>query len=206
MSIKHPSSFYTESWDWSRLKHAAKQAGSGRKHSAALVQDVFLHTIYKSLSHRCKDIHSEMKPLLADSGVIDDAYTCYEDHKWQKREAAPVGPTNQSKKSIASSAQVSDEPDRESCKRGCYKKGQDDAIKQLTTRIDTFTSMVDAIQGSMPVQSEGGYQMFHQSANFLPCEPLAVLSAMHGRRLTGLYVLFHLWWGWTPGSWVPMMT
>ncbi len=56
-----------------KILFAAKQADSDRKYSAATVQDVFLHTVYQGLSHRCKDIRSELKPLLTDSNVTDDA-------------------------------------------------------------------------------------------------------------------------------------
>ncbi len=40
-----------------KIHFAARQADSDRKYSAATVQDVFLHTVYQGLSHRCKDIY-----------------------------------------------------------------------------------------------------------------------------------------------------
>lgn len=44
-----------------KILFAARQADSDRKYSAATVQDVFLHTVYQGLSHRCKDIRSEFE-------------------------------------------------------------------------------------------------------------------------------------------------
>ncbi|KAL0163570.1 hypothetical protein M9458_039323, partial [Cirrhinus mrigala] len=97
-----------------------------RKYSAATVQDVFLHTVYQGLSHRCKDIRSELKPLLADSNVTDDAIlrhvmkneTVHSDDEGGKTEAAG-------------------------------RKSQNDPIKQLAARIDALTNMVDALQHSL---------------------------------------------------------
>ncbi len=71
---KTPQQFlYRVMWLKLKILFAARQADSDRKYSAATVQDVFLHTVYQGLSHRCKDIHSELKPLPADSNVTDDA-------------------------------------------------------------------------------------------------------------------------------------
>ncbi len=90
-----------------KILFAAKQADSDRKYSAATVQDVFLHTVYQGLSHRCKDIRSELKPLLADSNVTDDAIlrhvmkvTSDENERLRR-----LGPLTRTKPSTASSAQ-----------------------------------------------------------------------------------------------------
>ncbi len=56
-------------WLKQKILFAARQADSDRRYSAATVQDI----VYQGLSHRCKDIHRELKPLLADSNVTDDA-------------------------------------------------------------------------------------------------------------------------------------
>ncbi len=91
-----------------KILFAARQADSDRKYSAATVQDVFLHTVYQGLSHRCKDICSELKPLLADSNVTDDAIlrhvmkvTSDENERLRR-----LGPPTRTKPSTASSAQV----------------------------------------------------------------------------------------------------
>lgn len=145
-----------------KILFAAKQADSDRKYSASTVQDVFLHTVYQGLSHRCKDIRSELKPLLADSDVTDDAIlrhvmkiTSDENERLRR-----LGPPTRAKPSMANSAQVSGETggDVKAEKGFAAQKGQNDQIKLLTARIDALTSMVDAIQHSMPVRTEGGCQ------------------------------------------------
>lgn len=145
-----------------KILYAAKQTDSDRKYSAATVQDVFLHTVYQGLSHRCKDIRSELKPLLADSEVTDDAIlrqvmkiTSDENERLRR-----LGPPTRVKPSVANSVQVNDEAsgDVKVEKGVVVKKGQDDQIKLLTARIDTLTSMVDAIQHSMTVRTESGCQ------------------------------------------------
>lgn len=151
-----------------KILFAAKQADSDRKYSAATVQDVFLHTVYQGLSHRCKDIRSELRPLLADSDVTDDAIlrhvmkiTSDENERLRR-----LGPTSKVKQSMASSAQVSDGTDRDVKSPKATPKGQDDPIKHLTARIDALTSMVDAIQHSMPTRTDGGCQCSASQPSF----------------------------------------
>ncbi|KAJ8000024.1 hypothetical protein DPEC_G00200520 [Dallia pectoralis] len=145
-----------------KILFAAKQADSDRKYSAVTVQDLFLHTVYQGLSHRCKDIRSELKPLLSDSDVTDDAIlrhvmkiTSDENERLRR-----LGPPTRGKPSMANSAQVSEETDRDvkAAKVVSVQKGQDDEIKLLTDRVDALTSMLDAIQHSRPVRTEGGCQ------------------------------------------------
>ncbi len=145
-----------------KILFAARQADSDRKYSAVTVQDVFLHTVYQGLSHRCKDIRSELKPLLADSSVTDDAIlrhvmkvTSDENERLRR-----LGPPTRTKPSTASSAQVHSEPGSDEAGRteAAVKKSQNDPIKQLTARIDTLTNMVDALQHSMAAQVERGCQ------------------------------------------------
>ncbi len=104
-----------------KILFAARQADSDRKYSAATVQDVFLHTVYQGLSHRCKDIHSELKPLLADSNVTDDAILRHimkvtsDENERLRRLGLP------SRTKPASSAQVHSEPGSDEGGR-CEKK------------------------------------------------------------------------------------
>ncbi|KAL0192074.1 hypothetical protein M9458_010370, partial [Cirrhinus mrigala] len=114
-----------------KILYAARQADSDRKYSAATVQDVFLHTVYQGLSHRCKDIRSELKPLLADSNDailrhVMKNETVHSDDEGGKTEAAG-------------------------------RKSQNDPIKQLTARIDALTNMVDALQHSLAARVERVY-------------------------------------------------
>lgn len=95
-----------------KILFAARQADSDPKYSAATVQDVFLHTMYQGLSHRCKDIRSELKLLLSDRNVTDDAILRHimkitSDKNERLRR---LGPPARTKQSTASIAQVHSEP------------------------------------------------------------------------------------------------
>ncbi|KAL0153940.1 hypothetical protein M9458_050749, partial [Cirrhinus mrigala] len=145
-----------------KILFAVRQADSDRKYSAATVQDVFLHTVYQGLSHRCKDIRSELKPLLADSNVTDDAILRHvmkvtsDENKRLRR----LGPPTRMKQSTASSAQVHSEPGSDEGGRteAALRKSQNDPIKQLTARIDVLANMVDALQHFLATRVERGCQ------------------------------------------------
>lgn len=126
---------------------------------------MFLHTVYQGLSHQCKDIPSELGPLLANSDVTDDTILRHvmKITSDEKERLWRLGPPTRVKQSMASSAQVSGETDRDvkATKGLAAQKGQDDPIKHLTARIDALTSMVDAIQYSMEHELTG-------AANALP--------------------------------------
>ncbi|KAG7497925.1 hypothetical protein JOB18_046129 [Solea senegalensis] len=56
-----------------KIMLASKHADTDVKYSASTVQDVFLHTVYQGLSHKHDDVRREMKPLLVDTRVLDEA-------------------------------------------------------------------------------------------------------------------------------------
>ncbi|KAL1269483.1 hypothetical protein QQF64_031772 [Cirrhinus molitorella] len=135
-----------------KILFAARQAGSDKKYNPATVQDVFLHTVYQGLGHKCKDIRSELKPLLADSNISDDEILKHvmkvtsEENERLRRLGAP----SRSKSSMASCAQLSQEPATETkaVKETPEMKCHSDTITQLTAKIDALTSMVDTMKHS----------------------------------------------------------
>lgn len=145
-----------------KILFKARQADSHRKYSAATVQDVYLHTVYEGLSHKCKHIRSELKPLLSDSNVTDDTILRHDmkiasDENERLRR---LGPVNRVKQSMANSAQVHTDPASDESGRtdGAARKTQNYTMKQLTTRIDSLTTVVDALQQSMTARAERGCQ------------------------------------------------
>lgn len=52
---------------------ASKYADTEMTYNANTVQDIFLHTKYQGLSHKHNDICRELKPLLSDNSVSDEA-------------------------------------------------------------------------------------------------------------------------------------
>lgn len=56
-----------------RVLFESKQPGAGIKYSPDSVQGVFLHTVYQGIGHKHSDIRRELKPLLSDNTVSDEA-------------------------------------------------------------------------------------------------------------------------------------
>ncbi|KAL1269016.1 hypothetical protein QQF64_031305 [Cirrhinus molitorella] len=136
-----------------KILFVARQAGSDKKYNPATVQDVFLHNVYQGLGHKCKDIRSELKPLLADSNMSDDEILKHvmkvtsEENERLRRLGAP----SRSKSSMASCAQLSQEPATETKdvkETKTEMKCHSDTITQLTAKIDALTSMVDTMKHS----------------------------------------------------------
>lgn len=156
------------------------------------MQDVFSHTVYQDLSHRCKDICSELRPLLADTDVTDDAIFRHviKVTSGENKRLRRLGQSTRTKQSTASIAQVHSEhgSDEEGRTETAVKRGQNDPIKQLTERLNALTNMDDALQRSMAAQVEIG----GQSTSFPQSERLAVLFKVYRRRMTGLFTLLHL--------------
>ncbi len=116
-----------------KILFAARQSDADRKYNADTVQDVFLHTVYQGLSHRYKDIRSELKPLLAANNVTDEAIlrhvtkiTSDENERLRR-----LGPPTRTKQFTAGSAQVHGifNSDVGGKTEAAVKKGQDDSIK-----------------------------------------------------------------------------
>lgn len=132
-----------------KILFAAKQTNSDIRYSSATVQDVFLHTIYQGLGHKYKDIRSELKPLLSNHTITDEAIlrsvtriTSDENERVRR-----LGPLTRVKQSTASCAQLESESVRE-FNEIPEQKNKNDPIKQLTARIDALTSMVDSMRQS----------------------------------------------------------
>lgn len=56
-----------------KILFASKHGDAEVKYNASTVQDIFLHTIYQGLSQKHNDIRRELKTLLSDSSVSDEA-------------------------------------------------------------------------------------------------------------------------------------
>ncbi|KAI5613075.1 hypothetical protein C0J50_11435 [Silurus asotus] len=130
-----------------KILFAVKQSNTDVRYSPATIQDVFLHTVYQGLGHRYKDVRSELKPLLADHNITDEAIVrnVMKITNDENERARRLGQITRPKQSNASSAQLESEPDRV---KEPPQKIKNDPIVQLTARIDALTSMVDAMRQS----------------------------------------------------------
>lgn len=50
-----------------------KHANTDVTYSTSMVLDVFLHTVYQGQGHKHDDVHRELKPLLVNTSVADEA-------------------------------------------------------------------------------------------------------------------------------------
>lgn len=145
-----------------KILFAIKQSNTDVRYSPATIQDVFLHTVYQGLGHKYKDVRSELKPLLADHSITDEAIVrnVMKITNDENERARRLGPITRPKQSHANSAQLESEPDRV-VKEAPGQKIKNDPIVQLTARIDALTSMVDSMrQSTLRPQPEHTCQCF----------------------------------------------
>ncbi len=143
-----------------KILFSIKQSNTEVRYSTATIQDVFLHTVYQGLGHRYKDDRSELKPLLADHSITDEAIVRNVMKITNDENERRLGPIIRPKQSNASSAQFEIKPDGE-VKEAPGQKIKYDPIIQLTARIDALTNMVDSMrQSTMRPQPEHTCQCF----------------------------------------------
>lgn len=140
-----------------KIMLSSKHADTDVKYSASTVQDVFLHTVYQGLGHKHDDVRRELKPLLVDTRVSDEAILkqmkkvmCDESER-QRR----LGPTTRQKLTNVHSAQS--EVNAAQCPSVKEKVPKTDVIQQLTEKLEQLTSTVEFMRQSMQTQVAGQF-------------------------------------------------
>ena len=136
-----------------RILFTSRQAETEIKCSPETVQGVFLHTVYQGIGHKHNDIRRELKPLLSDSTVTDETILKHvmkitsDESERQRR----LGSQPRQKQTAAHSAQVEEEPVKESNpkKETVNRKTKTDNVQQLTERIDVLTKLVDSLAATV---------------------------------------------------------
>lgn len=145
-----------------KILFAIKQSNTDVRYSPATIQDVFLHTVYQGLGHKYKDVRSELKPLLADHSITDEAIVrnVMKITNDENERARRLGPITRPKQSTASCAQLESDPNK-GVKETPGQKSRSDPITELTARIDALTSMVNSMrQSTLRPQPEHTCQCF----------------------------------------------
>lgn len=135
---------------------ASKHADTEVKYSVNTVQDVFLHTVYQGLGHKYDDIRRELKPLLTDAGVTDEAIlkqmkkVMSDESERQRR----LGPITRQRPTIVHSAQSEMSSTQSSTvkEENASKKPKADTIQQLTEKVEKLTNLVELMQQSIQTQ------------------------------------------------------
>ncbi|XP_014898301.1 uncharacterized protein LOC106953786 [Poecilia latipinna] len=128
---------------------ASKHAETDVKYSPSTVQDIFIHTVYQGLGHKHDDVRRELKPLLADPGVTDEAILrqmrkiMSDENERQKRlgSAPRQRPTNLH--SVQAEANAAQYP---SAKEGLGRTPQADGVQQLKEKVEKLTTLVESLQ------------------------------------------------------------
>nr|XP_023671164.1 uncharacterized protein LOC111845760 [Paramormyrops kingsleyae] len=133
-----------------KVLFASKQADTDIKYSPETIQGVFLHTVYQGLGHKHSDLRRELKPILSDSTVSEEAILrqvtkiTSDEGERQRR----LGVATRPKQMVAHSAQLKSDTQKS---HDLKQKFQDkDVLQQLTAKIDALTSLVDSMRQSVP--------------------------------------------------------
>lgn len=135
---------------------ASKQADAGVKYNESTVRDVFLHTIYQGFTHRYDNIRGELKPLLADANVTDEAIlkqtnrTMRDENERHRRLGVatrykPTGVQSAQVEANAAQSPIVKEENEE-------KKPKMGMIQELTEKVEKLTSLVELMQQSVDKQ------------------------------------------------------
>lgn len=125
----------------------SRQADSDIRYEAQTAQNVFLRTVYQGLNEKHDDIRRELKPLLSDPAITDDALlrqvnkTTSEETERKRRLGRSTRPkTAQAHSGEVTTSEVnkvSSTPDT---------KTKDDLIQQLSAQVQALTEAVTSLQ------------------------------------------------------------
>ncbi|CAI5655013.1 unnamed protein product [Oreochromis niloticus] len=140
----------------------SKHTNSDVKYSASTVQDVFLHTVYQGLGHKHSDIRRELKPLLADANVTDEAIlkqmkkVMSDESERQRR----LGSVTRQRNTNVHSTQV--EINGTQCpvlkEENAGKRPKVDMIQQLSEKVEKPASIVEQMTQSLQTTAEQSSQ------------------------------------------------
>lgn len=128
---------------------ASKHADTDVKYSPSTVQDIFIHTVYQGLGHKHDDVRRELKPLLADPCVTDEAILRHmrkiisdENERQRRLGSAPrQRPTNLHSAQVEANAALNP-----SAREGLSRTPQADGIQQLKEKVEKLTTLVESLQ------------------------------------------------------------
>lgn len=150
-----------------RILFTSKLADTDIKYSAATVQDVFLHTVYKGFGHKHTDIRRELKPLLSSSEITDEMILRHvmkitsEENERTKR----LGSSRRQTATNAHSAQLEPggvkrpSPKSESVESNSNQT-KPDPLRDLTTKVEELTRLV------MTMQKQNQQQLTHNGRQY----------------------------------------
>lgn len=156
---------------------ASKHADTDVKYNASTVQDIFLHTVYQGLTHKNDDVRRELKSLLADTSVTDEAIlkqkkTIMSDENERQRR---LGPATRHKPTSVHSAQVEANAAQSLSvkEENVGKKPKTDMIQELTEKVEKLINLVTHKNQSKSVTQGGPKRMARERS------PMTVISVLN---------------------------
>ncbi|XP_061889775.1 uncharacterized protein LOC133645306 [Entelurus aequoreus] len=129
-----------------KVLFASRQGNMDIEYEPRTVQNVFLHTILQGLLPKFSDIRTELKPLLSNYAVSDEALirhvsqVCGEESERQRR----LAHGSRHKVTHAHSAQL--ETDKDIEKTLQHKtKNKSNVIEELNAKVDALTKLVESL-------------------------------------------------------------
>ncbi|XP_051793415.1 uncharacterized protein b3gat1b isoform X1 [Acanthochromis polyacanthus] len=128
-----------------KVMFASRQDNLDIEYEPRTIQNVFLRTIHQGLLPKYSDIRNELKPLLSDYTVSDEALirqvnkVSSEESERQRR----LGHVTRQKVTHAHAAQL--EPDKNAEKQSDKTKNQNKVIEELSAKLDALTKVVEAL-------------------------------------------------------------
>lgn len=151
-----------------RITFTSKQASSVIKYDASTLQGVFLNAVYQGMGERHEDLRRDLKPLLADPTVSDEALlrqviqTTMEDNERKRR----LGRSTNRKFTQAHSTVA--EPEGMTGVVGETRvKGKDNVIQRLSAQVEALTEAMETLRKlTAPALVPGAaHQIVQQSAS-----------------------------------------
>lgn len=130
-----------------KVLFTSKQTDSDIKYEAQTVQNAFLHTVYQGLNEKDKDIRQELKPLLSDPIVTDDALvkqitkTTNEESERKRRLGRATRP-----KAAQAQSNETDHCDVTKVESHPDSKAKYELIHQLSAQVQALTQVVSSLQ------------------------------------------------------------
>lgn len=127
---------------------ASKQCNTNIEYEPRTIQNVFLRTIHQGLLPKYSDIRSELKPLLTDHTVTDEALLkqvtkiSSEESERQRR----LGHATQRKLTQAHSAQVDSESEGGDSNPRAQKKSKAKTIQELSAEVEALKCVIDSLR------------------------------------------------------------
>lgn len=132
-----------------RVIFTSRQADANIRYEAQTAQNVFLHSVYQGLSDKHDDVRRELKPLLSDPAVTDEALlrqvtkTTSEESERKRR----LGRSTRPKPAYAHSGEANINEVSKG-KSSADINAKDELIHQLSAQVQALTQVVSSLQSN----------------------------------------------------------